>query len=74
METLQKTSKGLIIPKKVLKSAGIGNEVRFIVRSKMVIVIPKSFTQLTKGIVKPVVSIEQLHKEYEEYLLERALG
>ncbi len=74
METLQKTPQGLVIPKKVLKSAGIEDDVRFIIKSKMIILIPKSFTQLTKGLVKPIISVDELHKEYEEYLLERAIG
>jgi len=39
----------------------------------MIILIPKSFTQLTRGLVKPIISVDELHKEYEEHLLERTL-
>lgn len=72
--TLQKTSRGLLIPNNVLKLAGISENVKFIVRSRMLILIPKSFTELTKGLVKPRISIDEISKEYEEYLFKRGLG
>ncbi len=66
--------KSVVVPQKVLERAGITDEVKFVVRNRMVILIPKSFTQLTKGLVKPFISIEELHEEYDSYLLERGLG
>ncbi len=71
---MEKIQKSVLVPQKVLERAGITDEVKFVVRKRMVILIPKSFTQLTKGMVKPFISIEELHKEYEDYLLERGLG
>jgi len=66
--------KKVVVPQKVLERAGITDEVRFVVRTKMVILIPKSFTEMTKGLVKPPISIEYLHRKYEDYLLESGLG
>ncbi len=71
---MEKIQKSVLVPQKVLERAGITDEVKFVVRNRMVILIPKSFTQLTKGIVKPFISVEELQKEYEDYLLERGLG
>ena len=69
MPAVLTTEQGILLPRQLLDSMG---EVEVVQRDNYILVKPKNLTLRFKGFVRPHVSVESLHDDYESSLLSGA--
>ncbi len=67
LTTVQVTELGVFVPRQLFRNLG---EVEVVQHRDYVLIKPKDMTARFKGFVQPQVTVEALHEDYEESLLE----
>ncbi len=67
LDAIQITEEGLFLPRQLFSDMG---EIEIVQSEACVLIKPKNMTAHFKGFVRPRVSVQELHQNYEEALLE----
>jgi hypothetical protein len=66
---IQITEQGLFLPRQLFQQLG---EIEIVQGDDYILIKPKNMTAKFKGFIRPHISIEQLHQDYESSLLDGA--